>query len=133
MAHDPEIKAAVVARLIAGDTGTSIHRDMPEVPLRTIYFWRDELDKTAINCNKKSRLDELIEDSIGLQLEAISNIARQTNRQAWLDKQDADKLAVLHGVITDKLYRILATISIKEETDVSDATLISETASDTKR
>ena len=133
MAHDPDTKAPIIARLLVGDTPTAIRKDYPNVGLQTIYTWRGELDQTVINGNKRDRLDDLIEENLALQLQALSNIAAQTRRQEWLDRQSADQLAVLHGVIADKVYRILSTVSIEGEGDIQDATLISETTSDNRR
>lgn len=75
----------------------------------TIRVWRAEsAEYSAVTAEEKVAIGELIGRYLRAGLSLLEAQAVYANDQTYTRSQDADKLAILHGVVADKLVRILA-------------------------
>lgn len=109
MAHSEEVRAAVIAALLAGQ-GVSETADQYKLPKQTVANWKKTLTPEQMG-QIKTKKGERFGDLVGTYLEETLNTlavqVRHFRDPAWLAKQPADGLAVLHGVCTDKAIRLL--------------------------
>lgn len=107
-AHDEEVKAAVMAALLAGQSASEVARKYKISP-STVRNWKHESKLSDnIGHKKQERIGDLIIDNLEAALETTRAMLDGifTDKQ-WLEKQDASALAVLYGVISDKTFRVL--------------------------
>lgn len=110
MQHSDQIKAQVLAAIAAGTSVLAVSRQFKVSP-STIRMWRGAAGITpVVSAEKKQDLGVLIAEYLDAGLQALAAQARLVSDPVWIAKQDADKLAILHGVIADKLARILTSI-----------------------
>lgn len=101
--HPPEVKGQVMAALLAGQGVTETAQEY-DLPTSTVSRWK-----------KKAREEAGRTDDVGvLLLDYLTENLRTLRAQAsafrdpkWLEKQEADAAAVLHGVLCDKSIRLL--------------------------
>lgn len=117
-------RAEAVARTLAGESPKSIARSLT-IPESTIRSWRDtartliaewadeERIRTGGTPKNAAWLNDEIWGLVGDSIAAIRAIARQTANAEWLSGQNAAQLAVLAGVLHDKLVRILSAIELQ--------------------
>ena len=109
-AHDPATKAAVVAALLTGQGVNAVAREY-HIPQRTVSDWKKAADALVSGAvrSEKERID--ISDALTRYLStALATLVVQLQHAAsptWLADQDAAGLAVLHGVLVDKVIRLL--------------------------
>ena len=107
--HSDEKRAEALAALMEGQGITEVARKY-KLPTSTVQDIKNSIDGeefAKVRIKKQEQLAELIEGHLEASLTAATNIARQTNNAEWLTKQDADKLGVFYGIVTDKAVRIL--------------------------
>lgn len=106
--HSDETKAAVMAALLAGQ-GVSEVAAAYHLPHATVSRWAATIRPQLDEVGRKKGVD--FDHLIGTYLEEILvtlTIQVQHFRQLpWLEKQPASELAVLHGVLADKGFRLL--------------------------
>lgn len=105
MAHPEEVKAAVMAALLAGQGALEVAREY-KLPHQTVYEWKKEQDSGKLG-TKKARIGALLMDYLETNLETLRIQSRFFQREDWLAQQEASQAAVLHGVIADKSIRLL--------------------------
>lgn len=109
MQHSPEVRAAVVAAVSAGNSVLATARQHGVHP-GTVRRWRFEAGVNASVVHQQKKLDigqkvyELLEEYI----ETLRVQVRATRDEAWIKSQSANDLAILHGVLSDKAVRLLA-------------------------
>jgi transposase-like protein len=108
-AHSDEIRAAVLAALLAGQSVTEVARSY-NLDTGLVSRWRksipaDHLQKVADE--KRESLASLVEDHLRASLTAAAKVATKAHDESWLTRQSAESLAVFYGVLTDKAIRIL--------------------------
>ena len=64
---------------------------------------------------KKEQIGDLLLEYLSTALETLQTQAEFFSDEAWLAKQNAADVAVLHGVITDKAVRLLEALSAGQE------------------
>jgi hypothetical protein len=107
-AHSNEVKAQVMASLLAGQ-GIAETAEQYQLPEHTIRNWaRRNPELKELATKKRVELDDLITEYVREAFTTLSVQARHFRDRAWLQKQPAAEIAVLHGVITDKAIRILS-------------------------
>jgi transposase-like protein len=105
--HDPEVKAAVMAALLAGQGVNEAAREY-SLPTSTVSRWR-----------KIARLEAGQEEDVGTLLMGFLMAALETvtaqqlvfSDPEWVRKQKASDMAILHGVQVDKIVRLLEAMS----------------------
>lgn len=107
--HSDEKRAEALAALLEGQGVTEVAKkyNLPKSTVTDIKRSIDSEEFARVRSKKEDSLAELIEGHLSASLQAAANIARQTQNESWLTKQDADKLGVFYGIITDKAVRIL--------------------------
>lgn len=109
--HAPEVKAAVMAALLAGQSVTDVAKEY-EIPTNTVKDWKRQVRSENIldGPEKRDALGELLIEYVRENLITLTAQSRHARNTAWLERQPASELAVLHGVIADKTVRILAAL-----------------------
>lgn len=108
-AHSDEVRAQVIAALLAGQGVSDVARRY-KVPKATVSRIKNELTPAQleqVGTEKRERIADLIEGHLVTSLKAAAAIAGKTKDDSWLTKQNAADIAVFYGVLTDKAVRIL--------------------------
>ena len=109
--YSPEVKAAVMAALMDGQSLRQIEREHG-VPKSTVAAWGKETDGIVMSVRdtldaKKAQIAELLVDLFVAKLESQIALAKHAGDRDWLKEQEASAVAVLLGVSDDKLIRLL--------------------------
>lgn len=88
------------------------------VPEGTIKSWRQRAKDgggvASVAPDKKERIGDLLIVYLEKLIEAMTKQAEHSGDKSWLNKQDAAGIGVLHGVQSDKLHRLVATLQNAE-------------------
>ena len=107
MAHDIELRAKVTALLLEGQGLSQIAKEY-DIPLSTVSRWRSEAWREA---GRSEDIGELLMAYLASGLETVRRQHEIFSDPGWLQGQDASGLAVLHGVLVDKLVRLLEALA----------------------
>jgi len=111
--YSPETKAAVLAALLQGQGAHEIATafKLPEGTVRTWHARVKLSDGSAsvsrVETQKREQIGELLIDYLHANLSTLRKQQEVFGDPAWLAKQNAADVAVLHGVMTDKAIRLL--------------------------
>jgi transposase-like protein len=107
--HSDETRSQALAALLEGQGIAEVARkyDLPHSTVRDIKKSIRTKEFAKVRAKKEESLSGLIEGHLQASLKAATNIANQASNADWLNKQDADKLGVFYGIVTDKSVRIL--------------------------
>jgi transposase-like protein len=105
--HSPETRAAVLAALAAGESVNRVSQQFG-VSRRTISGWRDQAQLPTVAQQKKVEIGQKVYELLEDYIETLRVQVRVTRDEAWIKKQTAGELAILHGVLSDKSVRLLA-------------------------
>lgn len=115
--YSDETKAAVMASLLAGQSVSSVAREY-EIPKGTVSGWKAKanniVDGDGVGekaTQKKDKIGDLLLEYLITSLESLTAQARVFGDERWIAKQGAADIAVLHGVSTDKVIRLLEAIA----------------------
>ncbi len=115
-AHPPEIKAQVLAALLAGQSVTQTAKDY-DLNKSVVSRWRKAMscDTLQLIATEKERtLDELLLEHVQENLKALSSLAKTFGNPEWSKRQGAAELGVVFGIVSDKTVRILAALEPEE-------------------
>lgn len=124
--YSPEVKAAVMAALMDGQSIRQIEREYG-VPKSTVAAWGKETEGIIVSVRdtldtKKRQITELLVELFIAKLESQISLAKHAGDRNWLQKQDASAVAMLLGVSDDKLVRLLEKFeSAKPEPGVTES------------
>jgi len=110
--YDDATKVAVMAALLTGQSAAAVAREY-KLPPSTVRNWKQDAAKTGAlpdspeRTNQRERIGELIIDNLEAALETTKVMLNAFANKDWLAKQEASQLAVLYGVISDKVFRVL--------------------------
>lgn len=111
--YTDEQRAQVIAEWKAGSSLNQLAR-AHKMPKGTVQRWVQNLERVQVATQKNEvavyDLDAMALRLIDGSVSAVSSIHGLATRSDWLEKQNAADLAVLLGVISDKLYRLLGAI-----------------------
>ncbi len=108
--YTSETKAAVLAALLTGQRVNAIASEY-KIPKQTVSRWNQQAQGLLSQGfgTEKEPID--VAGGLGRYLDralaAIAIHVEHTTDKSWLNKQDASSLAVLHGVMVDKIIRLL--------------------------
>lgn len=108
-AHQDDVKARVIAALLAGAGVVEIAREL-ELPHNTVSDYKKQIPQTKLDelrQKKGERLDDLVYDYLVQNLETLRAQSVAVSDVAYIQKQPAGELATLHGVMADKTVRLL--------------------------
>lgn len=108
-AYPQEVKAKVIALLLAGATVMEIAREL-KIPHRSISNYKKEIPENQLaelSRKKGERLDDLVYQCLVTNLQTLNEQAVIVREKEYVLKQPADQLATLYGVMADKTLRLL--------------------------
>lgn len=114
--YSPETKAAAMAALLAGQAVASIASEY-HIPEGTLHSWKNRQKSeplASLASEKKEEIGDMIVEYLRASLKSLKAQVEHFGNKDWLTTQDADALAVLHGVQTDKAIRLLEAIAAAE-------------------
>lgn len=118
--HDDVTKAAVMAALLAGQSVAEIAKEYSINPA-TVRSWKSRQQNgesvAIVATEKKEQIGDLLFDYLLTILRTLKVQAEHFGDKAWLSRQSADALAVLHGVTVDKAIRLLEALSRNDSVD----------------
>jgi transposase-like protein len=115
--HSDETRAAVLAALLAGQGVSEVARQYKLDP-SVVSRWRSKLSVQELQELATKKRDEFSELLSAYLREALVTLRVQVEffrDNAWLRKQSAHEVAVLHGVTTDKAIRLLEAAQAADE------------------
>ena len=110
---DAETRAAAVADVLSGESVTTTAKKYG-VSRRAVQMWRNQAgvpSHGALQTNERDYLRRRIVEHTNANLDALAAIAQHVQNPAWLLKQNAHDLAILYGVIFDKLARLAVAVA----------------------
>src|SRR6185312_16091300 len=104
--HSDETRGAVLAALLSGQSiheiATAYHIDR-----KTIREWEAASKRGTNPPQKRQDVGGLVAAYLSTALTTLRAQATFFSNEDWLGKQSAAEVAVLHGVICDKAFRII--------------------------
>lgn len=115
--YDEATKAAVMAALLAGQSVSSVAKEY-NIPKGTVSGWRNQAMNgvAAISTQKREEIGDALLGYLNAAIRTLHLQVEVFGDQDWLKRQEANQLAVLHGVIADKSIRLLEALADNEET-----------------
>jgi transposase-like protein len=111
--YSDEIKAQALAALLTGQSFTQVARIF-SVPVGTLKSWKNRHEDALLSqpdasgaTTKRERIGQLLIEYVEESLTTLREQQRIFRDEAWLKQQSASEVAVLHGVTTDKVIRLL--------------------------
>jgi hypothetical protein len=112
-----DTRAAALAALLTGQSVSQVARDFRVSPA-TIRGWRKSagIDSSpVVRSQKREDIGVLVVHYVNEALHTLAVQAEFARDKTWLAKQPASEVAVLHGVIADKVTRILEALTAGDE------------------
>lgn len=103
--HSDDVRAAVMAALLAGQ-GVSEVAATYKIPVQTVSEWGKQIDFGQVRTKKENDFGDLLACYLETTLTTLREQVRLFGNREWLAKQSAADLAILHGVLADKAFRI---------------------------
>jgi len=111
VAHSPELRAQVVAAVLAGTTIVQAAKQYG-LSKQTVSRWVAEQPGGTVGTEQRAResptLEDLIVELLATNLETLRLQLQAATRADWLEKQSAAELAQLVAVERDTVLRLLA-------------------------
>ena len=107
--HSNETKASVLAALLTGQSISEVARQY-RIPEGTVKAWKSrqtDVGVATVATTKREEIGDLLLGYLRANLQTLRVQVEEFRDKAWLSKQDAADVAVLHGVLTDKMVRLL--------------------------
>ncbi len=109
--YSDQIKAQALAAQLAGQPFAQV-ASMLNVPIGTLKSWKQRSGMTPTTdapdaSEKRARIGALLLEYLEVTLETLKIQQFVFRNEAWLLKQSAAEVAVLHGTSLDKTIRLL--------------------------
>lgn len=118
--HSSETKAAVLAALMTGQAATYVAKEY-NIPIGTVKSWkrrqRAQRDASDATQKKEEDIGELLLIYLQESIKTLTEQVKHFRNREWLMKQEAESLAMLHGVQTDKAMRMIEAMDRAESSD----------------
>lgn len=116
VAHSDEVKAQAMAALLAGQSVNEVARQY-SLPKSTVSRIRSSINDQLeqVGTQKRDRIGELLGEYVEANLITLKAQSEHFRDKAWLNRQEASSLAVLHGVVADKTIRVLEAAEIASD------------------
>jgi hypothetical protein len=106
-ARSDDEKAAVIAALLDGQSVSAAAREF-NIPRQTVQVWKKQMPNDSA---PKKEIGELIMELMRARLITLKAITDAIDNPDYLKRQPGSDLAVLYGVMDDKLVRQLEFLS----------------------
>jgi transposase-like protein len=103
--YSEELRAAALADVILLGPGATAAKY--GIPRSTLSTWQQQFDIVHDPTVKKSRIEALAATYLEASLQALTAQAHVASDPDYIDRQPAEGLAILHGVMADKSVRLL--------------------------
>jgi hypothetical protein len=103
-----------MAALMAGQSIGEVAGEY-RLPETTVREWAKGQSFVEVRAKKERDFDELIGGYLEDILVTLSLQARAVRDETWIKQQPASEIAVLHGVLADKAFRLLTARAAAEE------------------
>jgi len=112
-----DVRAKVVAELLTGERVPDVAA-RHGIAERTVWLWLQTDDRFAVVCTAKKQAEESAPDLGALVGGYLTTLLKTLTKQAevagtedYIIKQPAGELAILHGTMADKGYRLLSAVA----------------------
>lgn len=105
---EPERAAALADVVLIGTSATAAKYDIPR---STLVTWQETFSIVHNPLEKRDRIGSLVAAYLEANLQALIAQAYVASQSEYIERQPADGLAILHGVMADKSVRLLEAIS----------------------
>ena len=113
--HPPEVRAAVLAKLMEGQSITATAKEY-NIPKGTVHTWKKHYEAGRKSTTEKNnRIAELLQTYLEESMITLVAQLRFIRNEEWLKKQHASDLGVLMGITTDKTVRLLEAVGIGDD------------------
>jgi hypothetical protein len=103
------LEAGIKAALVLGDPPCEVAESY-KVSLSTVYKYGKRLPAGVMDNARYERVGDLVYTYLTEGLKTLETQCRQFRDPEWLKAQSADSVARLHGILADKIIRILSAI-----------------------
>jgi transposase-like protein len=107
--YTEEIKAAALADVVL--LGTSATAAKYGIPRTTLLTWQQQFTIVHNPSLKREYIGGLVAAYLEANLQALTAQAYVSSDPEYINRQPAEGLAILHGVMADKSVRLLEAIS----------------------
>jgi transposase-like protein len=123
--HSPEVRAAVIAALMAGQSVSQVAKAY-KLPKGTVSNWKNrKADGVRADETQKadgSSIGDLLVQLVRENLKGLIAVSSLLQDAAWLRTQGAAEIGTLAGITHDKTTRMLEALAEQGETLPADAT-----------
>lgn len=118
--YPDEVKAAVMAALLQGQSVNQVAKQF-DIPAGTVSSWRRRVAATPVvdHAGTREHIGELLVSYLEASLQTLRAQVVVFRTPEWLMKQNASEAAVLHGVLTDKVIRLLEALAASDTLPVA--------------
>lgn len=110
VAHDPEIRAAAIAALLAGQSVSAVAREY-KLPKGTVSNWKireaAKVSRAETQKNDGKSIGDLLLELLEANIRGLINAAGVMQDRQWLREQGAAELGTFIGITHDKVVRML--------------------------
>lgn len=113
--YSDETKAAAMAALLAGQSVGEVAREY-KIPRGTVRSWKAKAESggETVATQKKEEIGDLLVAYLETNLRTLRAQSEFFADREWLKEQNAQELAILHGVVTDKTVRLLEALNASD-------------------
>lgn len=106
--HSPDIRAAAVAALLAGQSVSAVAKEY-KLPKGTVSSWkkRTQVDLSATQKEDGKSIGELLVDLLTANLRGLISASSILQDREWVKQQGAAELGTFIGITHDKVIRML--------------------------
>lgn len=117
--YSEEERAAALADVVLlGQGATAAKYDIPR---QTLATWQRKYEIIHDSALKKDRIGALAASYLEANLQALTAQAYVASQPDYINRQSADNLAVLHGVMADKSIRLLEALHAGGQRTLTDS------------
>jgi transposase-like protein len=116
--YSADEKAAALADVVLIGPGATAAKH--GIPIRTLFGWRAVHGIADLAPLKKDHIGALVATYLEANLQALTAQAYVASQPEYIERQPAEGLAVLHGVMADKSIRLLEAL----HTSAHDSTVL---------
>lgn len=111
--YSEELRAAALADVLLIGPGAAAAKY--GIAIRTLFDWRQRYETADLLLVKKGRIGALVAVYLEANLQALTAQAYVASQPEYIERQPAESLAILHGVMADKSVRILEALDASSE------------------
>lgn len=116
--YDADTKAAAMAALLTGQAVDEVAKEY-KIPASTLRSWKSRLkDEGHVATQKKEQVGDLLIGFVESSFDVLKAQHALFKDREWLREQSAQEMAVLYGVTTDKMVRILEAMGGPEDEEL---------------